>query len=55
MNLNYSDPDFNVSLCYDKLNDNETHSFLHYENGNYSNTYLKQKNDVESVHRLQHV
>ena len=30
---NYSDPNFNVSLCYDKLDDNQTHTFLHYETG----------------------
>ena len=33
-NQNYSDPNFNVSLCYDKLDDNQTHTFLHYETGN---------------------
>ncbi len=34
---NYADPNFNVSLCYDKLDDNETHSFLHYETGLWTN------------------
>ncbi len=31
--MNYTDPNFNVSLCYEKLGENETHAFLHYETG----------------------
>ena len=30
---NFRDPNFNDSLCYEKLSESEAHAFLHYETG----------------------